>query len=84
MNKYKPKKIITIVFSAVLFICAGFGAAAGGGLYTAELFGGMIACRTNPDISVAANVGVFADLYGLSRREQRERLPRLAAALGLP
>ena len=36
-----------------------------------------------PDISVAANVGVFADLYGLSRREQRERLPRLAEALGL-
>ncbi|WP_297229346.1 ATP-binding cassette domain-containing protein [uncultured Desulfovibrio sp.] len=36
-----------------------------------------------PDISVAANVGIFADLYGLSRREQRERLPRLAAALGL-
>ena len=54
MNKYKPKKIITIVFSAVLFICAGFGAAADSGLYTAELFGGMIACRTNPDISVAA------------------------------
>ncbi len=54
MNKYKAKKIITIVFSAVLLICAGFGAAADSGLYTAELFGGMIACRTNPDISVAA------------------------------
>ena len=36
-----------------------------------------------PDISVAHNVGVFADLYGLDRQEQRERLPRLAAALGL-
>ena len=36
-----------------------------------------------PDISVARNVGVFADLYGLDRREQRERLPRLAEALGL-
>ena len=36
-----------------------------------------------PDISVAGNVGVFADLYGLDRAEQQERLPRLAAALGL-
>lgn len=36
-----------------------------------------------PDITVARNVGVFADLYGLDRREQRERLPRLAEALGL-
>lgn len=54
MNKYKAKKIITIVFSAVLFICAGFGAAADSGLYTAELFGGVIACKTNQNISVAA------------------------------
>lgn len=36
-----------------------------------------------PDIPVRSNIYIFADLYGLSRRQRKERLPLLVEALEL-
>ncbi len=36
-----------------------------------------------PDIPVQSNIYIFADLYGLSRRQRQERVPLLADALEL-
>lgn len=54
MKKDRAKKIAAAVLSSALFLFAGLGAATGDGLYTAELFGGMISCQIQQDISVAS------------------------------